>query len=129
MCPHCRAFITTSDKVCPYCNETVGSRAVDLRSSSSEMFGGFIPQAHFTTVVILLINFGLYAATVVYSMGSGAGNVMNVDGRTLVFFGSKYVDFIAGGQWWRLVTAGFLHGGLMHILMNSWALFDLGAAV
>ena len=33
------------------------------------------------------------------------------------------------GQWWRLVTAGFLHGGLFHILMNSWVLFDLGAQV
>jgi len=36
---------------------------------------------------------------------------------------------IHGGQWWRIVTAGFLHGGLLHILMNSWALFDLGALV
>jgi rhomboid protease GluP len=33
------------------------------------------------------------------------------------------------GQWWRLITAGFLHGGIMHILMNSWVLFDLGAEV
>ncbi len=33
------------------------------------------------------------------------------------------------GQWWRLVTAGFLHGGVLHILMNSWVLFDLGAEV
>ena len=31
------------------------------------------------------------------------------------------------GQWWRLITAGFLHGGILHILMNSWVLFDLGA--
>jgi rhomboid protease GluP len=28
-----------------------------------------------------------------------------------------------------LVTAGFLHGGLLHIAMNSWVLFDLGAQV
>ena len=33
------------------------------------------------------------------------------------------------GQWWRLITAGFLHGGILHILMNSWVLFDLGAEV
>jgi rhomboid protease GluP len=33
------------------------------------------------------------------------------------------------GQWWRLITAGFLHGSLVHILMNSWVLFDLGAEV
>ncbi|MEZ5365296.1 MAG: rhomboid family intramembrane serine protease [Bryobacterales bacterium] len=33
------------------------------------------------------------------------------------------------GQWWRLITAGFLHGGIFHILMNSWVLYDLGAQV
>jgi len=27
------------------------------------------------------------------------------------------------------VTAGFLHGGLLHIAMNSWVLYDLGAEV
>ena len=27
------------------------------------------------------------------------------------------------------MTAGFLHGGMFHILMNSWVLFDLGAQV
>jgi rhomboid protease GluP len=130
MCPHCRAFITTTDKVCPYCNESVGPRAVERRgSSSSETLAGFIPQAHFTTVVILVINFGLYAATAIYSMGTGQGSFMSIDGRTLLIFGSKFAPFLSAGQWWRLVTAGFLHGDLMHILMNSWALFDLGAAV
>ena len=129
MCPHCRAFITASDKVCPYCNESVGPRAVERRGASQEMLAGFIPQAHFTTIVILVINFGLYAATAIYGIGAGLGSAMDLDGRILVLFGSKYVPYIAEGQWWRLVTAGFLHGGLMHILMNSWALFDLGAAV
>ena len=27
------------------------------------------------------------------------------------------------------MTAGFLHGGLLHIAMNSWVLFDVGAQV
>ena len=45
-------------------------------------------------------------------------------------FGGKFGPSIwQEHQWWRLVTAGFLHGGMMHILMNSWALFQLGAQV
>jgi rhomboid protease GluP len=130
MCPHCRAFITTKDRICPYCNETVGPRAVE-RSGGGELLGGFIPHARFFTTLILLLNFGMYAATTLYSMNGGENGsaMMGIDNRTLVLFGAKYNPLIAAGQWWRLVTAGFLHGGLLHILMNSWVLFDLGAQV
>jgi rhomboid protease GluP len=127
MCPHCRAFITTSDRTCPYCNEAVAP--APSRRSGGPILGGFIPHARFNTVIILLINFGLYLATSLYAMKGGRGNAMGLDAGTLVDFGAMYRPFIAGGQWWRLVTAGFLHGGLLHILMNSWALFDLGAIV
>ena len=51
------------------------------------------------------------------------------DVNTLLAFGAKFGPFISEGQWWRLVTAGFFHGGLLHILMNSWVFFDLGAEV
>jgi rhomboid protease GluP len=43
--------------------------------------------------------------------------------------GAKVGLLYLHGEWWRLVTAGFLHGGVFHILMNSWVLFDLGAQV
>lgn len=129
MCPNCRAFITTKDKVCPYCDVPVAPRAIDVRSPKP-ILGGMIPQAHFVTVMILLINFGLFAATVLFSMNAGnADAFMGVDGRTLFEFGAKYRAAISLGQWWRLITAGFLHGGILHILMNSWVLFDLGAQV
>ncbi|HTS30134.1 MAG TPA: rhomboid family intramembrane serine protease [Bryobacteraceae bacterium] len=128
MCPHCRAFITTSDRTCPYCHETVGRRGVDERSSSA--ISGIIPQIRFNTVIILIINFGLYAATSIYSMNSGRGSAMGLDTQTLIMFGGMDSQAIHDyGEWWRLVTAGFLHGGLLHILMNSWVLFDLGPQV
>jgi len=130
MCPNCRAFITVHDKVCPYCNERVGPRAADRRDPGAIM-GGFIPHARFVTMIILTINVGLYLATVVFSQRNGAGGgFMSVDGQTLLAFGAKYrLAILNYGQWWRLVTAGFLHGGLLHIGMNSWVLFDLGAQV
>lgn len=129
MCPHCRAFIKTNDRVCPYCETVVGPRAIDRRQPG-EILGGFIPHAHFTTTMILLINFGLFAATVLYSMRAGNSEAFfGIDGRTLIYFGAKMREAIEFGQVWRLVTAGFLHGGILHLLMNSWVLFDVGSQV
>jgi len=116
MCPNCRAFVTTSDKVCPYCDAQLGARAVDRRAPG-EILGGLIPQARFTTILILLINTGLFLAQQ-FNPNSG-----------LTEMGESLPAQVMQGQWWRLITAGFLHGGVMHILMNSWVLFDLGAEV
>jgi rhomboid protease GluP len=127
MCPNCRAFITTDDKVCPYCQAEVGPRAVERRSTADAL-GGLIPHARFTTVVIMLINTGFYLATILHSSRTGNGGI-DPDMQTLFLFGAKYPPAIAQGQWWRLITAGFLHGGILHILMNMWVLFDLGAQV
>lgn len=123
MCPHCRAFITTDDRVCPYCNEKVGPRAIDRREPGAVL--GLIPHARYTTIIILVINFGMYLATLALSGGDDAAfnQALNVLGAKNGFLILRY------HQWWRLVTAGFLHGGLTHILMNSWVLFDIGAQV
>ncbi len=59
MCPNCRAFITSDDKVCPYCEVPIGPRAIDRRGPG-EIMGGFIPHARFTTIMILLINTALF---------------------------------------------------------------------
>jgi rhomboid protease GluP len=116
MCPNCRAFVTTSDRVCPYCEMKLGPRAIERRDPG-EVLGGLIPHARFTTVMILLINTGLFLADY---LNPQAG---------LTRFGASLPAPYMQGQWWRLITAGFLHGGVFHILMNSWVLFDLGAEV
>ncbi len=36
---------------------------------------------------------------------------------------------VRNGEWWRLVTAGFLHYGLLHIFFNCWALWALGRGI
>jgi rhomboid protease GluP len=127
MCPNCRAFITTDDKICPYCNTKVGARAVDL-NRPKDALGGLIPQARFTTVILLLVNAGIYLASLLYTSHSGGQPGLDPSDRALFDLGGKDARAIfVFGQWWRLVTAGFLHGGTWHILMNSIALFQLGA--
>jgi len=116
MCPNCRAFVTTNDRVCPYCDMRLGQRAIDLRNPGG-ILGGLIPHAHFTTVIILLVNAGLYIA-----------GTLNPD-LHLTFLGSSLPARYMQGQWWRLITAGFLHGDIWHILFNSYALFIVGSEV
>src|SRR5688572_20612658 len=129
MCPHCRAFVTTSDRVCPYCDSAIGPRAIERRNPK-DIAGGLIPHARFVTSMILLVNFGLYAASALHSVSAGNPNGWSdPDSQTLLYFGAKFGPAILAGEYWRLITAGFLHGGVMHIFMNSFALFDLGAQV
>ncbi len=85
------------------------------RRDAGQILGGLIPQARFTTVIILLINTALFLAQQMNPVLAQAGAS-----------GSWHIDHM---QPWRLVTAGFLHGGWLHLLMNSWVLFDLGAEV
>jgi rhomboid protease GluP len=40
--------------------------------------------------------------------------------------GAMYGPLVAQGQWWRLVTMAFLHGGLLHITFNMIALYQVG---
>ena len=116
MCPNCRAFVTTSDKVCPYCEVRLGPPA-RVRMDGGKILGGLIPQVRFTTVMILLINTALYVAD-----SLSAQQILTRAGASVPWAYEQQ-------QLWRLVTAGFLHGGILHILMNSWVLFDLGAEV
>jgi len=90
---------------------------------------GLIPQTHFTILILLTINFGIFIATMAWSMKLGRG-AFDIHSGVLSIFGWKErLPIVIYDQWWRLVTAGFLHGGVFHILMNSWVLFDLGAQV
>lgn len=44
----------------------------------------------------------------------------------LIQLGANAAPLIAEGQWWRLISGNFLHGGFVHIFMNGLALFFLG---
>lgn len=44
----------------------------------------------------------------------------------LVLLGAKENSLIDAGQYWRLLSATFLHGSLIHIFFNSFALYVLG---
>jgi rhomboid protease GluP len=91
---------------------------VDVRSPR-DILGGLIPASRFTTSIILLVNIGVFIATNWGQWGMLLMRLAQKDSRAI----------LQGHEWWRLITAGFLHGGIWHIGMNMWVLNDLGAEV
>src|SRR5438067_2497075 len=41
-------------------------------------------------------------------------------------WGENLNQLVVQGQWWRLITSTFLHGGFLHILLNGYALYVIG---
>jgi len=47
-------------------------------------------------------------------------------GQVLVPYGANFAPFTLSGDWWRLVTYMFLHGGIIHIAINMWCMWNIG---
>jgi len=56
-----------------------------------------------------------------------SGIAMDPTSQQLIDWGANYGPLTLGGQEWRLLTSMFLHAGLLHIFMNMWCLWSLGA--
>jgi len=57
-------------------------------------------------------------------------SVIDMDIEVLVDMGALFGPMIVlNGEWWRLFTAMFLHGGMTHLLMNMFSLYLIGRGV
>jgi rhomboid protease GluP len=59
----------------------------------------------------------------------GPSGVLAFDSNTLIQFGAHWRQASEEGQPWRIATAIFLHGGLMHIAFNLFALMQVGPII
>ena len=75
------------------------------------------------TKSLIAINVVIYLITVVQGGG------LNAPGGSLYIKWILFGPFVADGDWWRLITAAFLHGSLIHIGFNMAALWWIGAPV
>jgi rhomboid protease GluP len=123
MCPNCRAFITISDRVCPYCNVQLGPRAVDTRAT--QLAASLVPRANLTSIIVLIVNVTLFLIELLVSTRFPNTPFGQLNPAAAFYLGGEYPSLVHSGEWWRLITAGFLHGGFWHIALNSWSLFIL----
>ncbi|WP_409069263.1 rhomboid family intramembrane serine protease [Clostridium caseinilyticum] len=76
------------------------------------------------TKIIIGINIFMYLITAFLSK-----NILSSNIGVLVFLGAKANSFINNGEYYRLITSMFLHGGLIHLALNMYALNSIGPLI
>jgi membrane associated rhomboid family serine protease len=75
-----------------------------------------------------VVTYALIALNVLLFVGSTAGGSSFASGPrgSVAAKLDLYGPAVAAGDWWRLITSGFMHAGIAHILFNMYALFWIG---
>jgi membrane associated rhomboid family serine protease len=77
-----------------------------------------------------LVTRSLIAANVlIYLITASQGAGINTPGGSLFVKWALYGPAVAQGDWWRLITAAFLHASVIHIGLNMYVLWVIGAPV
>lgn len=122
---------TTGSIVCPGCGRLTGVQDAECFSCGRRNPGlwGFAPLLQRVgldfgfTQIVLTACVALYAVSLLSDFNNiGGGGMMSIlapTNRSLFLFGSSGALPIFGyGRWWTVLSAAWLHGGLLHIGMN-----------
>ncbi len=113
--------------ICPDCmtSTTVGMRCPECARQRTRVVRprAMMDAAPAATQVIIAINVAVYLAEL--ATGSGFGTV----GGSVYQHGALFGPLVAAGDWWRIVTSGFLHASFWHIGLNMVFIWFIGRSL
>ena len=84
-------------------------------------FSVWDPRSAPGTYFLLAINIGVYLWMVFHGV-----DPRDPSDRALLHYGANNTWYVLHGEWYRLLTATFVHVGLIHLATNMWCLWNLG---
>src|SRR5262249_10264850 len=125
LCPACGSLVGIHATRCHECGASLSFSLAAASKSLANYFGDEYP----VTRVFLIANIAMFAVSYLAGVASGQSGIsiaFSGGGRAVEAGGSWLYPILAFHQYYRLVTASFLHLGLLHIGMNMLVLMDVG---
>lgn len=126
LCPRCRRLVGSEETVCSWCGT---SRSASwwqfLNWSRSAMDGEWLLKALITANVLY------FALSLLLSVSVGRpGGFLSPGQGSLMLLGATGtypLDYY--GRYWTLISASYLHGGILHLIFNLMALKQIAPSV
>ena len=129
VCTSCGSLVGVRDEKCLNCgrrNPGMWGFAPLLRSLGNDL--GFVPLVIWSSSALYIISMLLSGTAM--RLGGGLFGFLAPDSGMLFLLGASGGIPVFGYQrWWTVLSAGWLHGSLLHIVFNMMWVRDLGPAV
>jgi rhomboid protease GluP len=130
LCPVCRRLISLDEAICPHC----GLKSPGLKARRDERFRQLIGHEYVVRNLIIA-NVAMFLISLLMSpLSSGLSfhpfHALSPSNQSLFLLGATgAIPIHRFHRWWTLLSANYLHGGLLHILFNMLALYQLGPLI
>lgn len=113
--------------ICPDCMTPtpVGMRCPECASQRTKVVRGVGKQEGFAQTPATYVLIALSVIAYLIEIATGSGGFGELGGSVITDF-ALFGPAVAEGEWYRLVTAGFLHASILHIGFNMFLLYMLG---
>jgi rhomboid protease GluP len=130
LCPNCKSLISRDEARCPYC----GIAHPGSWWKNNRWTQGFRDTDQLLKAIIY-VNVGFYILSLFLgirglNLSLNPLTLLSPDTNSLLLLGATgTVPINSFGRWWSLVAANYLHGGILHIFFNMFALRQIGYLV